>query len=367
MKRNAFTLREILVVILIVGIISVLSLQTVKAQKTKFAFSCYHFYRDLKIAVGHMSSATYGGSLNSFSCEPALDKDDDGAAYKACVTAGKDYVGGGGNTDILDYRLGNNFCVGLSQYLGTASTIACDTGELNNATLNNIYGNIGSGALPSFKLMNKYLIYVSNRVEGGTTGSTYNTYRIVSVDLNGSSNPNRPGEDIISFAVFDNGEVLPLGIAADSNNYFSAVIKVRNILPMPKAKKDDVLRALRHPTSLILSSEKKPLTFRQAYCDVYAASDNYADYCNGYSDFSEKFTYAGQSMPVTYCTNNKYNADGSVAQKFAGQDIVPECELTVIKPQVSKLIPVVQDVYSSRGNVDDTNEEDGKANQIYKY
>lgn len=367
MKRSAFTLREILFVILIIGIIVVLTLQTVKAQKAKFAFSCYHFYRDLKIAVGHMSSATYGGSLNSFSCEPALDKDEDGTAYKACVTAGQSSVGGGGNADIIDYRTGSGFCVGLSQYLGTASTIACNTGDLNNATLTNIYGNIGSSTLPNFKLINKYLIYLSDRVVGGGSGSTHSTYRILSVDMNGSSRPNKPGEDIISFAIFDNGEVLPLGIAADSNNYFSAVIKVRNILPMPQAKKDDVLRALRHPTSLIFSSEKKPLTFRQAYCDVYATSDNYADYCNGHSDFSESFTYGGQQMPVTYCTNNKYNEDGTVAQKFNGHDIVPECELTVIKPQVSKFIPISQDVYSSKGNVDDINEQDGTANQIYKY
>ncbi|MGN0014479.1 MAG: type II secretion system protein [Candidatus Gastranaerophilaceae bacterium] len=363
MKRSAFTLREVLLVILIVGIISVLSLQTLQAQKTKFAFSCYHFYRDLKIAVGHMAAATYGGSLNSFSCESALDKDEDGTAYKACVAAGISAVGGGGNADILDYRLGNNFCIGLSQYLGTASTIACSAGNLNNATLTNIYGNIGSGMAPSFKLMNKYLVYVSDRVAGS---STHGTYRIISVDFNGSSNPNKTGVDIISFAIFDNGEVLPLGIAADSNNYFSAVIKVRNILPMPASKKDDVLRALRHPAAIIFSSDKKPLTFRQAYCDVYGSSDNYADFCNGIS-FDENFTYGGHSMPVTYCTNNKYNDDGTVAQKLNGQDIVPECEFTVIKPQVSKLIPVSQDTYSSKGNVDDVNEQDGTANQIYKY
>ena len=72
MQRKGFTLGEILIVLLLIGILSVLSIQTVKTQQQKFTFTCYHLYRDLKIAVGHMAAQTYGGSLKSFSAIASL-------------------------------------------------------------------------------------------------------------------------------------------------------------------------------------------------------------------------------------------------------------------------------------------------------
>lgn len=368
MKKNAFTLGEILIVLVLVGLLSVLALQTVKSQKAKFTFSCYHFFRDLKITVGHMAASTYGGTLNSFNCERALDNDDDGYSYETCMAAGKASSSAISDPYVIDYRSGSGFCTGLATAMATASSIKCSDSELNNATLDNIYGNIASGQSENFRLMNKYLIYVSNRVTGGSA----NTYRIVSVDLNGSSPPNKVDNDIISFAIFDNGEILPLGEAAINNNYFTTVIKIRNILPMPASNAAAATRSVRHPTALIFSSDKKPLTFKEAYCDVYGSSSNYPAYCNGYTDFSESFkieTSSGSktSIPVSYCSQSQYNADGSAAHKVDGQDFVAECEMTVIKPQISKFFPVTQDAYSSINNTDDVDENTNESNQIYKY
>lgn len=367
MKQKGFTLAEILLVLVTVGVIMVLTIQTVAAQRSNFAFSCYHFFRDLKITIGHMGASTVNGGLNSFNCDQALDVDD--ATYQACVADGKS---GTANTYLVNYNTGTGFCKGLASAMSTASKIKCTDADLNTATLNNVYGNIANGQSENFRLMNGYLIYVSNKNAASGTGQPY---RIVSVDLNGNNSPNTTGKDIISFAVFDNGEVLPVGEAATSTNHFIAVIKMKNILEMPESNAQTVINSMRHPAAIIKTSDKKPLSFKDAYCKVFGSSSADPMYCSGYTSFDEKFKFTfteGEStstvdVPVTICTQAQYNSDGTVAQKVNNQDFVAECEFNVVKPQISKLIPTTQDVYSSVNNEEDTDEESGTANQIYKY
>lgn len=386
MNKQGFTLAEVLIMMVLVGVISVLSIQTVKTEKTKFGFSCYHFFKDLKTTVGHMGSSTIGGTLNSFSCEKAADVST--AEYTACLAAGNNT----GSTEpeegeeegegesgtpitsdyLLDYRTGEGFCKGIAQYLGTASKIECDAAKLNNATLSNVYGSISLGQAENFRLMNGYLIYISNRIAVPLSNTAY---RILSVDLNGNSSPNKTDEDIISFAIYDNGEVLPLGEAAINPKFFNTVIKMRNILPVPAANQEAALKSARHPTAIIRNSSNKPLSFKDSYCRVLGSSPVDPNYCSGYTSFTEKFklsqTSAGSAVttevPVTICSQAKYNADGSPAQTVNGQGFVAECEFNVIKPQVSKFIPVSQDVFSSRNNNEDSDEGTGEANQIYQY
>ena len=58
-------------------------------------------------------------------------------------------------------------------------------------------------------------------------------------------------------------------------------------------------------------------------------------------------------VPVTVCSQAQYNSDGTPVQKVNGQDFVAECEFNIIKPQMSRLIPISQDVYSSINNEED--------------
>lgn len=369
-KRYGFTLAEILLTLIIVGVITVLSFQTIKMQKTTFGFSCYHFFRDLKITVGHMASQTVGGSLASFSCDRAADSDnpDD---YTTCMTAGQNSTE---NDFLLNYKTGTGFCKGLASFMATASAVKCTAADLNNATLENIYGGINADTVPNFTLLNKNFIYVSNRVVPTGTGAA-KPYRIVSADLNGYSKPNEVGKDIISFAVFDNGEVLPLGEPAENTKYFMGVVKIRNILQPSSDGADNVLQSIRHPASIVRTSAGKNLTFKDAYCWTLGASENYPNYCSGYTSFSESFNMnvnddAGNPVKVNVsaCFENQYNADGSVAKQVNGQDFVAECDFNIIKPQVTKFFPVLQDVYSSKNNIEGIDAY-GKpiTEQIYKY
>ena len=63
--------------------------------------------------------------------------------------------------------------------MSTASKVKCSASDLNNATLSNPYGNIASGQKENFRLINKYLIYVSDRVTSNGTGLPY---RVISAD-----------------------------------------------------------------------------------------------------------------------------------------------------------------------------------------
>lgn len=355
MKKRAFTLAEVMISLTLTSIIAVLSMQAYKTIKSKFVFSCYYLYRDLKIAVGHMAADSIGGSFDSVTC----DADNLSAAnYEACLTAA---VNGTTNTNIIDYKTDTGFCKMLAKYLSSASKVECATNDMNNATIanDNFYGSL---AKPNFKLLNKNYVYVSKRVAGSNTDGQLHTYRIVSFDLNGRTSPNQAGKDIISFAIFDNGEILPLGAPADDPDFFMAVIKMRttadrynsadNTETLAKLKK-----TVRFPNACTYNpATKKQITFKEAYCTVILQSINYPQYCAN----------------ISYPTGNFLDTEISVQDYCVtqGGDIKtkePECEFNIIKPQISKFFPVTRDVYSSINNEDDIDEETGQANQIYKY
>ncbi|MCR5261540.1 MAG: hypothetical protein K6C94_06840 [Candidatus Gastranaerophilales bacterium] len=368
MKKDGFSLAEILIMLAIVGVISILTLVVVINDRNKFGFNCYYFFRDLKTTVGHMGAQTVSGSLNSYSCEDAEEVGS--TEFAACMAAGKNSEE---DAYILDYRTDAGFCKGMGKYLGTASKIKCTDSDMNSATLSSPYGTIASGKVENFRLMNGYLVYISQKV----TPATGTPYRVVSVDLNGNGVPNEVGKDILSFAVFDNGEVLPIGEAATDPKNFNAVIKMRNVMEMPDtdAAKQAVVNSMRHPSAIIRTANKTPLSFKDAYCRVLGSSPVDPTYCNGYTSFTEKFkmtisdggTPTTVNVPVTICSQTKYNADGSPAQQINGVGVVAECEFNVIKPQVSKFIPSTQDVYSSQNNNEDVDAGTGEANQIYQY
>lgn len=356
MKKSGFTLAEVMISLTLTSIIAVLSMQAYKTIKSKFVFSCYYLYRDLKIAVGHMAADSVGGGFDSVTC----DIDNLSAAdYKTCIAAA---VAGTSNTNIIDYKTDAGFCKMLAKYLSAASKVDCATADMNNATIadDKFYGSLTK---PNFKLLNKNYVYVSKRVAGSNTEGQLHTYRIVSFDLNGGSSPNQPGKDILSFAIFDNGEILPLGDPANDPDFFMAVIKMRTTADRFNSESNaetiaKLKKTVRFPNACTYNpATKKPITFKEAYCTVALQSINYPQYC------------ASVSYPTGTFLDTEISVQDYCITK--GTDTIknqePECEFNIIKPQISKFFPVTRDVYSSVNNEDDIDEETGEANQIYKY
>ena len=354
MKKRGFTLAEVMIALTLTGLIAMLSLQAYKTVKSKFNFSCYYLYRDLKIAIGHMAADSIDGSLDSETCDiDNLSSEN----YEACI---KDAVEGNTNSNIIDYKTDTGFCKMLAKYLSAASKVECADSDMNNATIagDNFYGSLTK---PNFRLLNKNYVYVSKRVAGSNTDGQLHTYRIVTFDLNGKTPPNTPEKDIISFAVFDNGEILPLGEPAVNPDFFIAVIKMRTTADRYSEDNEATLaklkKSVRFPNACTYNpATKKQINFKEAYCTVVLQSVNYPQYCSG----------------ISYPTGNFIDTEISVQDYCVTQtsDIKthePECEYNIIKPQISKFFPVTRDVYSSVNNSDDVDEETGKANQIYKY
>ena len=114
----------------------------------------------------------------------------------------------------------------------------------------------------SFILQNGQRFYLSTRVEDEPFG-----YRVISVDLNGEDKPNKFNQDVVSFLVFDNGEVLPIGVPADSENYLKATVKIY-----------DGASGKFTGTFLRDKDSRKNLSYRRAFCSAgYSSSDQ--QYC----------------------------------------------------------------------------------------
>ncbi|MBQ2645678.1 prepilin-type N-terminal cleavage/methylation domain-containing protein, partial [bacterium] len=342
-NRKGFTLAEILIVLVIMGVIMILTVQTYINQKTSYAISCYHFFKDLKIAVGHMGASTVKGGLNSYSCDFAEEAGSD--IYSACLKNG---TGGDAAQYVYDYSSNAGFCKGLAKYLGTASAISCPNDGYNTATMASPYGSIGTIS-ENFRLMNGYLIYISAKI----TPDSGLPYRVVSVDFNGKKGPNKTGEDIISFVVLDNGEVLPIDVAATDTKFFQTVIKMRNVLEKGTSgnatEQRKAIKSIQHPYTIIRTNDKKPLSFKEGYCKTYGDSKSLPGYCSGYVGNGDT-NFRGITAKDNICFAQQYDNDESkniydrISQKIGSTTVLAECEFNVIKPQVSRLIPNNPDV-----------------------
>lgn len=398
-KQHGFTLAEILIMLVILGVISTLSISVLSMQKAKFGLNCYYLLRELQLTVGSMAAQTDEGTLISKITEPQETTDENGT-----VT----------NTEETKYDLSSDsdFCKFLANSLNSASTLNCSDGDLFNATTSSIYGGISSNSTPNFRLVNKYSFYISKHVTGGKTaaGEVKPGYRMLAVDLNGDGKPNATDDDIIAFAIFDNGAILPYGVAAtnerqDKNGkteyvpYFSTVIKGRNLVSSSVSLSEDESLSkvsdsslswmypsviIRNPDSGSSLRRQRKLSFKDSYCKVYADEITWYDssYCTGYTTITNDWTLTllttknsteeEREYSVTKCgkycgETNCYDDEETWYSHSPNTDplAIIECSCHVIKPKVSNFIPIMQDVYHAHYGKD--SEDNTVSQSIYKF
>lgn len=191
--KLGFTLAEVMIAVLVIGVIVALSVNTIKIVKASFTATTYFEFKTIKQMAAEMSA---GPTLSGPQTSLNLMKDTD-----------------------------ENFCKALTNMLNLSGQANCqNTFEANgeNITISNLRN-------PTFITTNGRRYYLSRRVENDDI-SNYG-YRILAVDLNGTSRPNildtsstadqitnRTTFDIIRFMILDNGEVFPLGVAANNIN-----------------------------------------------------------------------------------------------------------------------------------------------------
>ncbi len=228
-KRNAFTLAEMLLVFVIIGIIGSIGVVTVKPWEKAYKYSYIKIYNGLSTAIyNHMVTTddtnAFPDNARSF-CNALLE-----------------YLNTSNNAQNV---AANNACTrtaGADAYLGNAPTSAdFRTGGKNPKILLSNGARLWIGA-------NGLNPYTYTQTIDATAGITDEIkYYLVYVDLNGDRGPNainynengrdRRLPDIVSFAVTDKFSVIPLGYPKYDQRYLSAHIMY------PVSEDDDAVTA----------------------------------------------------------------------------------------------------------------------------
>ncbi len=216
-NKNGFTMAEILIVLMIVGIIMALSIQSIRILTASYTSLAYFEFNTMKQIAGEMIAGKMAIPL----------KDDNNKEIKLSkLIETKNSNGTGRRLSTIITPEDSVFCKGMTLIMNTAGKKDCDA--LYTATDSSTiepYINITTNSKPNFSTTNGRMYYVSKRITPPNGVSSTYGYRLVAVDLNGKSKPNtsvnstRRPPDIITFLILDNGEIYPLGAAADNISF----------------------------------------------------------------------------------------------------------------------------------------------------
>lgn len=408
-NKSGFTLPEILIMLAIIGVITALSIAVVSTQQAKFGLNCYHLLRELQMTAGSIAAQTSEGNLFSKITEQTETTGSDGTVTSEETTK-------------YDLSNDDDFCKLFASKLNSASKLECSEDKLFSATTTNIYFTTYN-VTPTFRLINGYSFYLSKHIAGGVTsaGEYKPGYRMLAVDMNGDAKPNKADDDIIAFAIFDNGTVLPYGVAATNTRtdaegnseyvpYFQTVIKGKNLVPstvvleeanfLQRLEKSSVAWMfpsviIKNPDNVAGNGLPRNLSFKDSYCKVYADQVAWYDpnYCTGYTSITNDWNLkilvssssAGADGTTTtteeyknysvtkcgkYCGDSNDNCYDDADSWYAAHPnteptAIIDCSFNIIKPQVSRFIPVLQDVYAAHYGT--TNENTTVNHNIYKW
>lgn len=234
-SKNAFTLAEIMVVMVIMAvIIAAFAINNPLAPKYKSLY--YYTYKNMMKFTGEVVGGFGTGALNINSSD-------------------------------------NAFCTSLTKNLNTVGgASACSL--FTTATIALPYQGLAVNS-PTFTLSNSQRFYVSSLVVGPPS------YRIISVDLNGLSNPNQTDKDIVPFIVYNTGEVVPLSAPIIDKTYLSTYINSYDV------------NTGNFKGYVLDGSGKNIMTFKDAFCRSGAISKSAVS-----GTAINATTYCGADYPV---------------------------------------------------------------------
>lgn len=318
MKKNkAFTLGEVLVVFVIIGIIASISMITIKPWEKAYKYSYMRIFNALSISIYNYMATAAG--TDAFPTTP------------------------------------KEFCNALITYMNTANDAQHGVNPCNYTTANDSYlGNTPTvddfregGKNPKILLSNGAKLWIGADLANnapfsytqifGITSDTVKYY-LVYVDLNGDNKPNaisynasgltRKLPDIVAFIVTDSFTVIPLGYPKVDQRYLSAHIMY------PVTEEDDEASAEGERPS-------DAMTYYEALVGAYG-KDPYKIISNGSAetyDIEESLPDANPFKLVKPNLDNKYvNApvfdqdmcgDGRTAQQMYNDKRDSHCSIKV--------------------------------------
>ncbi len=334
-NKSGFTLAEVLVSMVIIGVIMALSVQTISIVRASYTALAYYTFESLKAMVtavysGSTPETTKGKSGIIDTKENGDTEELDSATTKCRLNTGQiTTVLKGVQSNAPDWDIpncnnmtgtqSNIFCRSVAAISNTSGKVNCSklypVQTINGEPL--INANFESD-VPNFKTTNGQKYYLSDWKYDSSISSVYG-FRVIAVDLNGNSKPNidrqkgKQYPDVVNFVILDNGEIYPVGVAADNVkigtkkiNYLSARVKGYYYNYNP-ARKDNVpsecnitkpngAKEITCNYGVVLigndqetSSVKegapiRVFSYRQAYCTALGTNINtslYNNYCSG--------------------------------------------------------------------------------------
>ena len=210
-KKTAFTLSELLIVFMLIGIITIASLYTINNRATDFFTRYYTAFDALNKAVYNTYTDTYcrvkGVSATGTSDCTTKDQRKAGRAFP-------------GDTATL--------CNRLKEYLNAAQGIGKCSGDKGNIIITANDDAFTDNKI-QFALTNGFRFYLSGPKSISIKNNTIG-YFVAYIDLNGSGKPNKFGiennarPDIVPFVILKTGEVIPIGYPIYDTSYATARI-----------------------------------------------------------------------------------------------------------------------------------------------
>ena len=318
--KKGFTLAEVLICLLIVGFIIALSIHTIRIVKASYSALTYFEFNTIKQIAGELIA---GKAPN------------DNANNSVQTTVFR--------SDIMQYVITDDnklFCEAIYKLVNSSGSINCTNFAAvgSDPTIHDPIIQIpAAGITPNIQLSNGHQYYISQHVAAGNISEKYG-YRIISVDLNGTRTPNYSYQagnnipDIVSFVILDNGEVFPVGIAANNikiGDEGRAIIylnaKVNGYYFSDIKRDSDVAKASVPPECTLKTKDgNKQLcnyavvgipkgeqanglavySYREAYCTALGKNkkSSYKDYCDGLNLGNSNCPPSTSSKKFDLCT-----------------------------------------------------------------
>lgn len=228
MKQNksGFTLTEVLMVLVIVGVILALAVHTFNALRASYTSLSYFTVNNVELMVRTLFLERYAKG-NTMLCKrndgtvASVLKPDGIGDVTNLPLCSSIHTGGAG----ASASGGNSVCYSLVDINNVSGGTDCehlftvnyDSENNNEPYLDGITEDKGA----TFRTTNGQRYYLSQSTYSPLISSEFG-FRVLAVDLNGSKRPNtyddsRPmPPDVVNFLIMDNGDVYPLGVLADN-------------------------------------------------------------------------------------------------------------------------------------------------------
>lgn len=285
-KLNAFSLPELLIFLVIVGVISVLMLTIVKPNDKALKYQYYNAYNTLRTAGYNVSQDVADAQQSDDTTLTSFDKRLPNTPAEWCKRLAVNRNAVEGSSD--------------AKY-GYINTAKYNCNSFSPVSTNPSDSNFKNNSKVAFQASNSMKYYISSKSSSSFTdnlsnGTTTLTYYLIWVDLNGDRAPNtkewkegRPA-DIVPFFVSDYGEVVPIGYPITDKRYLTASVKYVT------------------DTQTYYS---EPMTFYEAQMDAYGSKEYPTiDLFSIRRSFKTKFS---SISPKTYPTEKSQDSKCSVS------------------------------------------------------